>query len=74
MSTHQYLLDTDVLSHLIKNPNGPVKDRLKAILPATACTSIIVSAEIHFGLCKSTSHNLKRQALLVLAMMDILPL
>ena len=74
METHRYLLDTNILSHLIKNPKGPVKERLEAIQPATACTSIVVSAEIHFGLNKGASDRLKRQALRVLAMMDILPL
>jgi tRNA(fMet)-specific endonuclease VapC len=74
METHRYLLDTNVLSHLIRNPSGPVFDRLKSILPATACTSIIVSAEIRFGLCKGASEKLKSQAEKVLEVLDILPL
>ena len=40
METHRYLLDTNILSHMIRNPSGPVFDRLKSIVPATACTSI----------------------------------
>ena len=39
-----------------------VFDHLKSILPATACTSIIVSAKIRFGLCKGVSEKLKIQA------------
>ena len=74
MDTHQYLLDTDVLSHLIRNPDGPVLHHLESKLPATACTSIIVSAEIRFGLEKSSSEKLRRQAHRVLATLDILPL
>ena len=74
MDTHRYLLDTNILSHLIRNPSGPVFDRLKSILPATACTSIIVSAEIRFGLYKGASKKLQIQAEKVLEAMDILPL
>ena len=74
MDAHRYLLDTNIISHLIRNPSGPVFDRLKSILPATACTSIIVSAEIRFGLCKGVSKKLQNQAEKVLEVMDILPL
>ena len=49
-------------------------DRLKSILPATACTSIIVSAEIQFGLRKGVSKKLRTQADKVLGVMDVLPL
>ena len=74
MDTHRYLLDTNILSHLIRNPSGPVFDYLESILPATACTSIIASAEIRFGLRKGASQKLQIQAEKVLAVMDILPL
>ncbi len=74
MDTHRYLLDTNILSHLIRNPSGPVFDYLESILPATACTSIIVSAEIRFGLRKGASKKLQIQAEKVLAVVDILPL
>jgi len=74
METHRYLLDTNILSDLIRNPSGPVFGRLNYILPATACTSIIVSAEVRFGLCKGVSEKLKIQAEKVLEVLDILPL
>jgi tRNA(fMet)-specific endonuclease VapC len=74
METHRYLLDTHILSHLIKNPSGLVFNRLESILPSTACTSIVVSAEIRFGLCKGASEKLKIQAEKVLEVLDILPL
>ena len=74
MDSHRYLLDTNILSHLIRNPSGPVFDCLRSILPATACTSIMVSAEIHFGLRKGASKKLQIQAEKVLEVMDILSL
>ena len=74
MDTHRYLLDTNILSHLIRNPSGTVFEHLESILPSTACTSIIVSAEIRFGLCKGTSKKLQIQAEKVLEVLDILSL
>lgn len=74
MDTHRYLLDTNILSHLIRNPSGPVFEYLESILPATACTSIVVSAEIHYGLRKGASDRLRIQAEKVLEVVDILPL
>ena len=74
IDTHKYLLDTNILSHLIRNPSGPVFEYLESILPATACTSIIVSAEIHYGLRKGASAKLRTQAEKVLDVIDILPL
>lgn len=74
METHRYLLDTNIISHLIRYPNGPTLSHLESILPATACTSIVVAAEIQFGLKKKASRKLSRQAIQILSVMDILPL
>ncbi len=74
MDTHQYLLDTNILTHLIRNPAGLVAHHVESILPATVCTSIVVSAEIRYGLNKTPSQKLTHQAMLVLAALDILPL
>ncbi|MFZ5572621.1 MAG: type II toxin-antitoxin system VapC family toxin [Thermodesulfobacteriota bacterium] len=74
MDSHQYLLDTNILSHLIRFPTGPVLNRLESILPASACTSIVVSAEIHYGLTKKGSASLTRQARRILKTIDVLPL
>ena len=74
MDTHKYLLDTNILSNLIRNPTGTVFAHLESILPSTACTSIIVAAEIRFGLCKGISEKLQVQAEKVLDVLDILPL
>lgn len=74
METHQYLLDTNILSYLMRHPDGVVTHHLESIFPETACTSVVVSAEIHFGLNKSPSETLRRQALQILDALDILPL
>ncbi len=74
MDSHRYLLDTNILSDLIRHPNGPVFKQLESALPDTACTSIVVFSEIQYGVRKSSSEKLKRQALQVLALFDVLPL
>jgi tRNA(fMet)-specific endonuclease VapC len=74
INTHRFLLDTNIISQLIRYPKGPVLTRLESILPSTACTSIIVSAEIHFGLKKKASVKLVQQAKQILSVMEILPL
>ena len=74
MDSHRYLLDTNIISNLIRFPNGLVFSHLESILPDTACTSIVVSAEIHFGLIKKGSKKLNIQAKQILSVLDILPL
>jgi tRNA(fMet)-specific endonuclease VapC len=41
-----YLLDTNIISDLIRNPGGKVAQRIRAVGEAEACTSIIVAAEL----------------------------
>ena len=40
-----YLLDTNILSDLIRNPFGPVAQRIEAVGAKAVCTSIIVAAD-----------------------------
>ena len=74
IDTHRYLLDTNIISALVKTPNGPVADHLRARLPATACTSIVVAAEIQYGLSKGVTSKLRTQVERVLAALDVLPM
>ena len=74
IDTHRYLLDTNIISALVKTPNGAVFAHLRARLPATACTSIVIAAEIHYGLSKGVTSKLRKQVELVLAAFDVLPL
>lgn len=74
MGNYTYLLDTNIISHMIRNPQGPVLGHLESVDPDTVCTSIVVAAEIQFGLKKRASEKLAKQAELILSAMDILPL
>lgn len=69
----RYLLDTNVLSHLVRDPRGRVTHRIRQVGPAQVCTSIIVSAELRYGAAKAGSRRLSEQLEAVLAAIEILP-
>ena len=45
----RYLLDTNIVSDLVRDPQGRVADRTREVGEAQVCTSIIVAAELHYG-------------------------
>ena len=49
MPPPHYLLDTNILSHLVQEPAGIVARRIAAVGEATVCTSVIVAGELRFG-------------------------
>ncbi len=69
----RFLLDTNILSDLVRNPQGRVADRIAALGDEAICTSIIVAAELRFGAAKRASERLTRQVERILAVMDIQP-
>ena len=70
----RYLLDTNIVSNLVRNPQGRVADRLKAVGEQNICTSIIVAAELRYGTTKKASPRLTAQVEAVLSVIDTLPL
>jgi tRNA(fMet)-specific endonuclease VapC len=72
--TYQYLLDTNILSDLVKNPQGVVFQRIAAIGEDKVCTSIIVACELRFGAVKSRSSRLLTQLKQILKVLPVLPL
>jgi tRNA(fMet)-specific endonuclease VapC len=69
----RYLLDTNIVSMLVRNPRGRLADRIKAIGEQSICTSIIVAAELRYGTTKKASPRLSTQVEAVLGAMDALP-
>lgn len=57
----KYLLDTNVISHLVKYPDGAVSKRVEKFPPGELGTSIIVSAELRFGYMKIRSKALEKR-------------
>jgi tRNA(fMet)-specific endonuclease VapC len=70
----RYLLDTNIVSDLIRNPQGRIAEHIRRVGEAQVCTSVIVSAELRYGAEKRGSARLSRQVEAVLGVLDILPL
>ena len=70
----RYLLDTNILSDLIRDPQGRVASRISSAGERTVCTSIVVAAELRFGAAKSGSSKLADRVDLLLSAPDVLPL
>lgn len=69
----RYLLDTNVVSDLVRNPQGAVVDHIRRVGEARVCTSIIVAAELRYGAAKRASTRLTAQLETVLGALEILP-
>jgi tRNA(fMet)-specific endonuclease VapC len=69
-----YLLDTNILSHLVRQPQGRVAERIAEVGEANVLTSVIVACELRFGAAKRGSRGLTRQIEAVLGAMTIRPL
>lgn len=48
----QYLLDTNIVSDLARNPRGAIAARIAVLGEGAVATSIVVAAELRFGLAK----------------------
>jgi len=69
----RYLLDTNIVSDLVRNPQGEVARRIRKVGEAQVCTSIIVAAELRYGATKKNSPRLTTQLEAVLGAMEVLP-
>lgn len=65
--TAPYLLDTNILSDIARNPEGTAADRLRRYEPDAVFTSVIVLAEINYGLARNPLTRARRQ---ILALLD----
>ena len=70
----RFLLDTNILSDLVRNPQGLVAKKISVEGERTICTSVIVAAELRFGARKLGSKRLTTQLNAILSAIDILPL
>lgn len=58
----RYLLDTNILSDVIKNPQGMAAARILAKPPEAIFTSIVVAAEMRLGVAKKHAEVLAARA------------
>ncbi len=70
----RYLLDTDIVSAMMKNPAGPVAERIRNVGEGAVLTSIIVASELRFGVEKVRSGKLAQRLDALLSELTVEPL
>ena len=71
--TPRFLLDTNIVSDLVRRPQGKAATRALVLDPNQIRTSIIVAAELRFGSAKLGSSRLTTQLEAVLSVIEIVP-
>lgn len=69
----RYMLDTNVISDLIRNPQGKAAKRIARVGEGNICTSIVVAAELRYGSAKSGSQRLLAAVEDLLGEINVLP-
>ena len=69
----RYLLDTNILSDLIRIRRERSLTRIAEVGEDAICTSIIVAAELRFGAAKAGSRKLTDRVDTVLSALEVLP-
>jgi len=69
----RYLLDTNIVSDIIRNPRGRIAEHIKVVGEKQVCTSIVVAAELRYGAVKRGSPRLVAQLDAVIATLEVLP-
>jgi len=69
----RYMLDTNIISDLIRNPQGRAAKRIAKVGEDNICTSIIVAAELRYGCAKSGSKRLLKAVEDLLGEIKVLP-
>ena len=70
----RFLLDTNIVSDLVRHPRGRIFDRISEVGEEDVCTSIVVAAELRYGATKIKSSRLTSQLEAVLGAIEVLAL
>lgn len=68
-----YLLDANIISALMRDPNGKIASKIAEVGEDAVATSVIVASELRFGAEKKASPRLTAQLEAILAAIDVLP-
>ena len=68
-----WMLDTNALSELIRNPAGPLTQRVARVGTDRICTSVVVACELRFGARRRGSATLTARVEQLLEAMAVLP-
>lgn len=74
MTVCRYLLDTNILSNLLKQPAGVVARRIREVGEDAICTSILVACELRYGAAKKDSPILSNKVEQLLAAVEVVSL
>jgi len=69
----RYLLDTNIVSDLVRNPQGNAAQKIRRVGEQRVCTSIIVASELRYGAAKRQSPRLTAQLEAVLGALEVVP-
>jgi tRNA(fMet)-specific endonuclease VapC len=69
----RFLLDTNIVSDVVRRPQGRIVEHIRKVGEAQVCTSVIVAAELRYGAAKKGSQRLTAQLAAVLEALDVLP-
>ena len=73
MTDFRYMLDTNAIAEMVRNPDGLLAARATALDETVLCTSAIVVSELRYGLQKKGAASLARRVEAVLGEIEILP-
>lgn len=69
----RFLLDTNIITDLIRNPKGRVAKRVRVVGRQAVFTSVIVAAELRFGVSKKSSLLFETRVKEALQALDVVP-
>jgi len=69
----RYLLDTNVVSDLVRHPQGRTAAKIAELGEDAVATSIIVAAELRYGAAKKGSARLASQLETILGTIEVIP-
>lgn len=71
---YTYLLDTNIVSDMIRYPRGRIFQKISEIGEDSVCTSIVVACELRFGVQKKGSTQMKQRLTDVLQIIPVISL
>ena len=67
-----YMLDTNIVSDLVRNPHGPVTRHIVRVGSEAICVSIITAAELRYGCARKGSPKLLANVEAILGSIQVL--
>ncbi len=72
--TRLYMLDTNIVSELARNPRGEIARRIAAVGSDAVCVSIVTAAELRYGCAKKGSPRLSAHIEAILGAVQVVAL